>query len=283
MAENTGLLQHYAFIGAGNMAEAILRGLVKAGVPATHIVASNPSTDKLQRLENELGIRTTTDNIEAATTADCVLLCVKPQKMNEVLDELGRQPLQGALVISVAAGYRLDGIRQRLSGQRGVVRVMPNTPALIGEGASALYAGDDVAPADRQWVSDIFAAVGRSVWLDSETQMDIATAIAGSSPAYLFAMAEAMVEAAVELGLPEHKARELSLQALRGAAMLAQSDQRSLSQLRQAVTSPGGTTEAALRQMQSLGFHAAIKAAVKAAFSRGQALAESSQPNSEEN
>ncbi len=265
-----------AFIGCGNMATAIIGGLISAGCLASNIMASNPTDAKLEKLQAQHNLRTTTNNQEAASFAEVIVLSVKPQKLSEVCKDLSKIDLAGKLFISVAAGYQTEQIVKNLKQNPPIIRSMPNTPALIGQGATGLFATDNVSSAQKHLTEVIFKAVGLTNWVELESQMNIVTAIAGSSPAYFFLMMQSMVEQAVASGLPEKTAFELIVQSASGAAQLAQANQEeSLLSLREAVTSPGGTTAAAIRSFQSSGFEEVIKKAVVASIDRGIELGKS--------
>lgn len=271
--ENNLVNKKIAFIGCGNMASAIIGGLINAGCLASNIIASNPSDNKLKQLKSLYGLNTCNDNLVAADFADIIILSVKPQIMTQVCQQLASLQLNDKLLVSVAAGYQTGQMIEHLRQSPPIVRCMPNTPALIGEGATGLYATDNVSSALKQSCEMIFQAVGKTIWIAQETQMNIVTAIAGSSPAYFFLMMEAMVEQAVASGLSEQQAVELITQSASGAAQLAQaSPQQSLKSLRQAVTSPGGTTAAAIESFQQAGFEAIVKQAVIASINRGNEL-----------
>ena len=262
-----------AFIGCGNMASAIINGLVKAGWPANQIMASNPSQGKLDHLQKNLKIQTTNDNLEAAAFADIIVLSVKPQKLADVCSLLKNYPVEDKLIISVAAGFPANKIAASLQQSPAIIRAMPNTPALIGKGASGLFAIDSVTQNQKEITESIFNAVGETCWIEKESQMDIVTAIAGSSPAYVFLMMEAMVEQATASGLKSEDAFKLVTQAVSGAAQLAQqTPEKSLATLRKEVTSPGGTTAAAITSFKADNFEPIITKAVRASIQRGKEL-----------
>ncbi len=259
-----------AFIGCGNMAGAIIGGLVEAGWPVELIIASNPTNTKLEKLNQQYQIEVTNDNLKAAEFAQIIVLAVKPQKFPMVCQQLSTIDLSDKLIISIAAGVETNTIVFELKQKLAIVRCMPNTPSLIGLGASGLFANDKVSEAQKAMTDIIFKSVGQTTWINDEAKMNVVTAIAGSSPAYFFLMMQAMVEQAVESGLSPQDAFDLVTQSASGAAQLAQNNKtKSLQMLRQEVTSPGGTTAAAIQSFQHNDFENIVKNAVKASISRG--------------
>jgi len=262
------------FIGAGNMAEALIKGVISGGVYQNNdITASDIRTERLNYLADEYGIKTTTDNAEVASKADIMVLSTKPQQMNEALESIKGALSTHKLLISIAAGVKVDKITAAL-GDIAVVRVMPNTPALLGEGASALYANEK-AKARLDEALKIFSAVGKAVVIEDEGLIDAVTAVSGSGPAYFFLLMEEMKKAGIELGLPEEVAKDLVLQTAKGAALLAaerDKEGESPAELRRKVTSPGGTTEAALKIFAEGDFGPLIQAALKRACERSKEL-----------
>jgi pyrroline-5-carboxylate reductase len=262
------------FIGGGNMAEALIKGVIAAKVyPPENIVVSDIRTERLELLRKQYKVRTTADNTALARSVDILVLSVKPQNMAEVLDGIKGSVNPDTLVISIAAGIKTRMITSALDNV-GVVRVMPNTPALIGQGASALFATDRAKPMLRK-AQRIFEAVGVVVFVDDEGLIDAVTAVSGSGPAYFFLLMEEMTKAAVELGLPEDVAKKLVLQTAKGAAMLAverDKEGETPAVLRKKVTSPGGTTEAAMKVFTDGGFGPLVTAALKRARDRSVEL-----------
>ncbi|MHC4266465.1 MAG: pyrroline-5-carboxylate reductase [Planctomycetota bacterium] len=262
------------FIGAGNMAEALVKGVISAGVyKEKEVYASDISEERLKYLANEYGIETTSDNAQAVVKADIVVLSTKPQQMEEALASIQSSVSDDKLVISIAAGVKVEKITGAL-GDIAVVRVMPNTPALLGEGASALFANDK-ARSRLDEALKIFSAVGKAVVVDDEGMIDAVTAVSGSGPAYYFLLMEEMVKAAIELGLPEEVSKNLVLQTAKGASLLAterDKEGESPAELRRKVTSPGGTTEAALKVFTEGGFGPLVEAALKRACERSKEL-----------
>jgi pyrroline-5-carboxylate reductase len=242
-------METIGFIGGGNMAQALIKGIIKAKVyKSGNIFVSDIKPERLAYLSKEYGIQMVGDNKALAGKVDTLVLSVKPQTMAAVLGEIKDAVRTKTLIISIAAGKRIAAIAGVL-GDAAIVRVMPNTPALIGEGASALFANEK-GKSMLDKAKSIFSAVGKTVIVDSEDLIDAVTAVSGSGPAYYFLLMEEMIKAAVKLGLSENAAKELVLQTARGAALLAiegDKNGESPAVLRQKVTSPGGTTEAALK------------------------------------
>jgi pyrroline-5-carboxylate reductase len=262
------------FIGAGNMASAIMGGLVKRGRDPRTVTAFDPDAEKMKRLEDDFGIRAADSNEALVQDCGVVVLAVKPQVMRNVIEPLaGILPETAPLFISVAAGIRIASIEKWLGRRLAVIRVMPNTPSLVGAGASGLYASDLVTTAQRRGAESLMQAVGVTAWIDDEQQLDTVTGIAGSGPAYFLLFMEAMVDAAVERGLDRGTAHKLVVQTCGGAAALAGGSPESLQQLRINVTSPGGTTERALETMRAAGVEEIIRSAVNAAAERADELA----------
>lgn len=264
------------FIGAGNMGEALMRGLLNAGVvrPA-RLIACDVRADRLDELACALGVRISPTPV----AADIVVLAVKPQQMSEALSAWRAVRPGNELVISIAAGIPTSRIERELGGRARVVRVMPNTPALVGAGASALCGGAFATDEDLATAETIVRAVGVVVRVD-ESQMDAVTALSGSGPAYVFHLAEALMVAGTAQGLDPTIARELTVQTIWGAARLLRESGRSAAELREQVTSPGGTTAAALAVFRERGLMEIYREAVAAATRRGRELAgQSSEAN----
>jgi pyrroline-5-carboxylate reductase len=268
----TALNQNICFIGGGNMAQALIGGLLSRGLPTTRITVSDP-VEQIRQILEEKGIQTTTDNVEAIQNADVVVLAVKPQVLATVL-----QPLKGLLsdklVISIIAGAEIQTISELIGGSQRIVRVMPNTPALVQTGAHGIYASEAVNALDRELTSQILAATGLTIWVDSEAQIDAVTAVSGSGPAYFFYLMESMIRAGKNLGLDEKVATALTLQTALGAAQMAITSSNSPSELRKNVTSPNGTTQAALEVFDRAQISQNIQAALAAAQKRSQELAQ---------
>ena len=261
------------FIGGGNMASAMIGGLLARGWQAADMHAVDIAAPARERLEREFAVRTSAVLDDTAAAADCMVLAIKPQQMRETAREL-RGRLASQLVITIAAGIRLADLARWLGDYRRLVRVMPNTPALVRAGVSALYALAAVSTQDRSRAEAILGAVGTTVWVEREELLDAITAVSGSGPAYVFYFIEALEQAAGELGLAPDTARQLAMETFSGAARLALGSDDPVAVLRERVTSKGGTTERALRSMEADGVKAAVVRAVKAAAERSRELGE---------
>ena len=260
-----------SFIGGGNMAQALIGGLIARGLPATRITVSDP-VEQVRLLLQEKDIQVTDDNAEAIKNADIVVFAVKPQVLAQVLKPLNGQ-FDGKLVLSIVAGAEISTISSLLGTER-VVRIMPNTPALVQTGAHGLFAYDAVSENDRSLASQVFAATGLTIWVSSEDQIDAVTAVSGSGPAYFFYMMESMIRAGKNLGLDEKVATELTLQTALGAAQMAITSSNTPAELRKNVTSPNGTTQAAIDAFDRGQISQNIQAALAAAKKRSQELAQ---------
>lgn len=262
------------FIGAGNMAGAIIGGLTQGGTSADCITATAPDRDQLADIGARLGIHTTTDNAAAAASADVLVLAVKPQLMREVCQGLAESVQQARpLVISIAAGLDATTIDGWLGGGNALVRCMPNTPSLVGQGASGLYANERVSDAQRDTATRLMQAVGLVEWVDDESLLDAVTAVSGSAPAYFFLMFEAMEDAGVRLGLPADTARRLAIQTALGAATMAGQSEHDPATLKQNVMSPGGTTERAIATLEDANLRQAMDDAMQACAERARQMA----------
>ncbi|GGF74139.1 pyrroline-5-carboxylate reductase [Alteromonas lipolytica] len=270
-------MQHrkLAFIGAGNMTRSIVAGLVSSGYPKEAIIASNRSRPKLDALQEELGINVTQSNDEACQFADAIVLSVKPQMMADVCAAMQQQTdFSGKLFISIAAGLPVSRLQEMLGGDYPVVRVMPNTPSLLGMGMSGLYAQDSVSQADRDYVADVMAAVGKTLWVEQEDGINGVIAAAGSSPAYFFLFLQAMQDECMAQGFSKDDARLLVQQAMLGAAqMVCENPQLELSELRAQVTSKGGTTAAAVNSLIDSDLQQIVAKAMQAAVARAEEMA----------
>jgi pyrroline-5-carboxylate reductase len=263
------------FIGGGAMAEALAGGLLAAGALPDRIVASDPDSARRKHLEERLGIRASADNGEVARAGDLVVLALKPAVVGPVLEALGADAGLDAtrpLWISIAAGVTLAALESRLGSDARVVRAMPNTPALVGAGATALCGNARVQPGDRTAARALFDAVGITWEAPDEALLDAVTGLSGSGPAYVFVFLEALGDAGVRMGLPRDAAYRLAFQTVFGAAKLARETGRHPAQLKDQVTSPGGTTIAGLERLEAGGFRAAIHEAVAAATRRSREL-----------
>lgn len=258
------------FIGGGNMAKALISGLVKRGYSPSKMHVVELSKARCVELHNEFGVRAGTEMEQAVRHGEAVILAVKPQNLQEVALQLA-PILQGQLVISIAAGIRTQDLARWLK-THNLVRCMPNTPALIRSGVTALYAMPAVRPDQCHHAESILSAVGSTLWVEDEEMLDAVTAISGSGPAYVFYFIEAMQQGAYELGLDEAQARQLVLDTVLGAGKLADSSQEDVTILRERVTSKNGTTERALRSMEANHVKANIVAAIHAAAARSKEL-----------
>jgi len=262
-----------AFIGGGNMAASLVGGLIADGWNPANIRIADTDTDRLDQLSERFSVATMSDNYEAAVHADAIVLAVKPRIIKPVSQELaGLIEDQGSLVISIAAGIREASLRHWLGEQTAIVRTMPNTPALVQSGATALYANPNTSEDQRNIAESILRAVGVAIWVDDEALMDAVTALSGSGPAYFFLFMEAMQTVGCELGLPEKTARLLTLQTAFGAAKMALESSEGVSTLRERVTSPGGTTERAIKSFQDDHLEDLVRKALKAAAERSDEL-----------
>ncbi|TNF98148.1 MAG: pyrroline-5-carboxylate reductase [Gammaproteobacteria bacterium] len=267
-------MNNIGFIGAGNMASSLIGGLIKSGFAPETLRASEPAGN-IQDRTDRLGIQVTADNCELAQWADIIVLAVKPQVLQNVCKEISttvaeKQPL----LISIAAGIRIQSMMNWLAYDAAIVRVMPNTPALVSMGMSALYANRYVSEGDKAVAQKILQAVGQTLWLDDENKMDGVTAISGSGPAYFFLLMESLITAAGRQGLDEDTARQLVLQTALGTAEMAMHSEADPSELRRRVTSPGGTTESAIGVFQDNHFEDITVSAVSAAAKRSVELSE---------
>jgi pyrroline-5-carboxylate reductase len=262
-----------AFIGGGNMAQALIGGLAGKLTSANniHVIDVMPSTLKL--LSERFGVTTATAPSDALSMSDVIVLAVKPQQLREVVSTI-KPFLTSQLVLSIAAGIRAADISRWLGGHQAIVRTMPNTPALIGKGITGAYAMAGVSELQKQSADALLRAVGETVWVTDEAQIDAVTAISGSGPAYVFYFIEAMQKAATELGLSAEQGRQLAQATFAGAAALASQSNEDVSLLRERVTSKGGTTYAALTSMEASGVKAALVKALHAAADRGRELGE---------
>ncbi|MCU4500129.1 MULTISPECIES: pyrroline-5-carboxylate reductase [Acinetobacter] len=271
MNMSTALNCNICFIGGGNMAQALIGGLLARGLPATRITVADP-VEQIRSLLQEKDIHVTEDNVAAIHDADVVVLAVKPQVLAKVLQPL-KGLFAGKLLISIVAGAQIATIAELVESDQ-VVRVMPNTPALVQTGAHGLYASPAVQQADRDLASQILASTGLTLWVNTEEQIDAVTAVSGSGPAYFFYMMESMIQAGKNLGLDEKVATALTLQTALGAAQMAITSSSSPSELRKNVTSPNGTTQAALEMFDRAQISQNIQAALAAAKKRSQELAQ---------
>jgi pyrroline-5-carboxylate reductase len=263
-----------AFLGSGNMAEAIVKGLLAAGTAATgEIVCAEPRAERREELHTRHGVAVTASNLEAVRQAQVLVLSVKPQVMEALLDEIAPVVGDSKLVISIAAGVPVAAIARRLGAGARIVRTMPNTPALVGEGATALARGPRATEADLAEAVALFEAVGTAVIVD-EHLLDAVTGVSGSGPAFVFLAIEALADGGVKMGLPRQVALTLAAQTVVGAGRLLLETGEHPGKLKDQVTSPGGTTIAGVHALEAAGFRAALMAAVEAATRRSRELGE---------
>jgi pyrroline-5-carboxylate reductase len=260
-----------AFIGGGVMGEVIIKGILSQGLARPQdITASDIDMERLSALSQGYGIKTSANNRQAMEGAEVVVLAIKPQNLKEVLEGI-RGPAQEQLILSIVAGASIAAIVKGL-GHNLIVRAMPNTPAQIGEGITVWTASDEVSQGQKEMAQSILGALGKEIYVSDEKYLDMATAVSGSGPAYIFLVIEALVDAAVHIGWPREKAEELVLQTILGATRLVQATGKQPAELRKMVTSPGGTTEEALLQLEQGGLRALIDRAVIAAYEKAKGL-----------
>jgi len=260
------------FIGAGNMAGSIISGLVKGGYPADFICASDPSVDNTEKLTQSYAVKGSQDNVEAANWCEVIVLAVKPQIMAAVCQTLADHGVDfsNKLVISIAAGISVQRLQSLLGADSAIIRTMPNTPALVQKGMAGLFASKQVSEADKTFAGELMSAVGEIVWVEEEALINAVTAASGSAPAYFFLFMEAMQAKAMAMGFDEEQSRLLVLQtALGSAEMVKQNADISLSQLRENVTSKGGTTAEGIRTFNELGLTDIVAKAMQAVADRG--------------
>lgn len=263
------------FIGAGNMARSLASGLLRNSWNRDQVILSDPDADQRRTIETVLGVKAFGDNAFIAARADILVLAVKPQILADVAKTVASAVQQKKpLVISIAAGVRLEDIERWLGGGLALVRAMPNTAALIGSGATGLYANERVDEKMRNQAESILRAVGVTVWLEDEYLIDAVTALSGSGPAYFFLVMEALEQAAIVAGLDQKQARLLTLETAFGAAKMALEGHEEPAQLRRRVTSPGGTTEQAVKVLEEGGIRRLFKEAVQAAVYRAREIAD---------
>ena len=261
-----------SFIGAGAMGEAMIGGLLsRHQLEPECITASARSHERLEEIHRRFRIQTTSDNRKAAAIGQVVVLAVKPQVLPRVFSEIQEKINEDALVVSIVAGTTIESIATGLK-QRAIVRTMPNTPAQVGEGMTVWTATQDVSDVQRDQAQSVVAALGQELYVDDEKYLDVATAISGSGPSYVFLMMESMIDAAVHLGLSRVDARKLVLQTIRGSAIFAERSTEHPAEMRNAVTSPGGTTAEALYQLEKGSFRTVMSRAVLAAYQRSVQL-----------
>lgn len=271
-----------AFVGSGTMAEAMIKGLLSRELVApADIVASGPRVERGEELAAAYGVEVTTDNRVAVAGAEIVVLSVKPQVLPEVLRELHRRVDPGALVLSIVAGARIAAIARGL-GHQAIVRCMPNTPAQIGEGITVWTDTPAVSEAQRAQTRELLTSLGEEIYVEDEGYLDMATALSGTGPAYVFLFMEALIDAGVHLGFSRHMAERLVLQTMRGAVDFARQSNLHPAQLRNMVTSPGGTSAEALYQLEKGGLRTVISRAVWAAYQKSKYLGDLSEARANE-
>lgn len=275
--------KHFSIIGPGVMAEAIIVGLIeKKVIPAGNITAAGPRQERLDQLAEKYHITVDLDNAAAVRPADVVILCIKPQKLNTVLKDLKGQIPADALVISIVAGATLQSLSEGL-GHAAVVRAMPNTPAQVGEGMTVWTQSAQTAESQHDLAQQILGALGREIFVEEESYIDMATAVSGTGPAYVFLFLEAMIDAGVHLGLPRRIAEEMVTQTIKGTIIYYNQNDSHPARLRNQVTSPGGTSATALYYLEKMGFRTAISRAIWAAFTRSRELGQGQQHQDPEN
>jgi pyrroline-5-carboxylate reductase len=261
-----------AFVGAGVMAEAMIAGLLGRGLIAPdRIVASHPRQDRRERLCQRFGIEAVEGNREAATLADFVVLTIKPQALSVVMRQLHGRLEPRQVAISILAGAGIGTLRRGL-GHDAIVRVMPNTPAQVGQGMSVWTSTPDVDESQRRQVRALLGALGEELWVEEEKYVDMATALSGTGPTYVFLMMEALIDAGVHMGFPRRIAEQIVLQTVSGSVAFARDSGKHMAELRNMVTSPGGTSAEAIYQMEKGGLRTVLSRAVYAAYQRTQTL-----------
>ena len=263
-----------AFIGGGNMATSLIAGLLKETLKPEQILVAEPDADKRAQLENQFSIKTTENNVDCLNS-DTIVLAVKPQLMQQICRQLASSAQEAnRLFISIAAGIKSDDINRWLGSNQAIVRCMPNTPALVGCGATALFANKTVTAEQKSSVEQTLQAVGISLWVSNEDEIDAVTAVSGSGPAYFFLLMEAMQAAGESLGLDADTAKKLTIQTALGAARMAGNGDEDPATLRERVTSKGGTTEQAINSFEQSDFHNTVKNALQAAYDRSKTMAD---------
>ncbi|MGF1680743.1 pyrroline-5-carboxylate reductase [Photobacterium makurazakiensis] len=262
-----------AFIGAGNMTRSIIAGLTASGYAPDKITATAPSAARREPLALDYGIHTSDNNLQAASEADVIVLAVKPQLMEEVCKPLQILDFSGKLVISIAAGISASRLNEMLATKLNLVRVMPNTPSLIGKGMSGLFASEGLSSCDKSFAENLMQAVGKACWVEQEAQINGIIAAAGSAPAYFFLFMEAMQAEAIKQGFEPETARQLVQQTALGAAeMVVANPNTELSTLREQVTSKGGTTAEAIRTFNEHQLSDTVAKAMRAAVTRAEEM-----------
>ncbi|NOZ51368.1 MAG: pyrroline-5-carboxylate reductase [Chloroflexi bacterium] len=269
--------QTISFIGAGNMGEAMIKGILRDDLmPPNQILAADPRAERRTYLEEKYGIRTTSDNREATRAANILILSIKPQVLPKVMDDIHLDLDPNALVLSIVAGVRTSVINKGLR-HAAIVRSMPNTPGQFGVGMTVWTCTPHVSESQRLQAQKILQALGKEIWMEDEGYLDMATALSGTGPAYVFLFIEAMIDAGVHMGFARHIAEEMVLQTIEGSLTVVRELKRHPATLRNMVTSPGGTSAAALYEMEKGGFRTILSKAIFAAYRRSAALGDASE------
>ncbi|MFZ1709571.1 MAG: pyrroline-5-carboxylate reductase [Anaerolineae bacterium] len=267
-----------SFIGSGVMAEAMIKGVLDQRLTSSdRILAAGPRADRGYALSERYGIHSTTSNLEAARASEIVVFSVKPQVLPKVLRELNGHIAPETLVLSIAAGTRILAISRGLGGHQAIVRAMPNTPAQLGKGITVWTSTPQVSEVQRQQADQMLSALGEAIWMEDEAYLDMATALSGTGPAYVFLFIEALIDAGVHLGFSRRVAEQLVLQTMEGSLAVARTSARHPATLRNMVTSPGGTTAEALYQLEKGGLRTIVSKAVYAAYQKSKLLGELSE------
>lgn len=262
------------FIGGGNMASCLIGGMLANGFSSQDITVSEPNEDSRQRMKSTHGVLTTADNLAAVSQADIVVLAVKPQIMAAVASPLEAKLKHKPIIVSIAAGIPVGALQSWLGQDLKIVRAMPNTPAMVQSGATGLFANQSLDGGQQAMIENIFSAVGYACWVGQESDIDAVTAVSGSGPAYFFLVYEAMLKVAQELGLEKQTASQLTLHTALGAARLALASESTPNELREQVTSPGGTTQAAIESFQAQDLEDIFRTAMTSALERAKEMSD---------
>jgi pyrroline-5-carboxylate reductase len=262
------------FIGGGNMASCLIGGMIANGFSSQDITVSEPNQDSRERMASTHGVLTTADNIAAVSAADIVVLAVKPQIMGSVATPLAAALEHKPIIVSIAAGIPVSALQNWMGQTLKIVRAMPNTPAMVQSGATALFANQSLDDDQHTIIENIFSAVGYACWVTQESDIDAVTAVSGSGPAYFFLIYEAMLKVAQELGLDSETASKLTLHTALGAARLALTSESAPDVLRKQVTSPGGTTQAAIESFQAQDLENIFRTAMTSALERAKEMSD---------
>lgn len=264
-----------SIIGGGNMGQAMLGGFLKQGIPANTLFVADHVADHCTHLKHQFGVHSSTDNVAIANKADILIMAVKPQQMRSVITEIASHVAEHTLLISIAAGITSSQILTWLNKvNTPIIRAMPNTPALIAEGITALYATPSVSKTQQQSAQALLACLGKTLWIKEEALMDVVTALSGSGPAYFFYMMEGLIAAGTQLGLTKQEATELTLQTALGSIKMAMTQESDLKILREKVTSKGGTTERGIATLMQGKFLGLLESAIAQASQRGKELSQ---------